>query len=253
MATEMHFSVKQLAKMAGVSARTLHYYDEIGLLRPERQPGNGYRIYGQAALLRLQQILFLRELGLSLEDIQTALDQPDFDLLQALKQHRQALQERQAHLSRLVQTVDRTILYLKGSIDMDSQELFRGFTEEEEQRYTEEARQQWGNTEAFRQSQKRWSSYSKEKRQQIMEEGNQIYRDILAAMPLGPSSPQVQAGVARWHQHLRYFYEPSIEMLLGLADLYNDSPDFAANFARIHPQLAEFMRQAVKIYCQGLK
>lgn len=249
MTAEMHFTVKQLAKLAGVSPRTLHYYDQIGLLQPGRDPANGYRIYQRPAVLRLQQILFLRELGLSLEAIQTALDRPDFDLLRALEQHRQALRARQDHLARLVQTVERTILYLKGSIEMESQELFGGFSEEEEQRYTEEARQEWGDSQAFAESQKRWGGYSKEQKQRILDEGNQVYRQIVAAMPHGPASPQAQAGVAAWHAHLRYFYEPSTEMLLGLADLYNDQPEFAANFARIHPQLAVFMRQAVQAYC----
>ncbi len=245
----MHFTVKQLAKMAGVSARTLHYYDEIGLLKPARHPGNGYRQYERAALLRLQQILFLRELGLSLEEIQAVLDRPDFDLLAALEQHRLALMDRQAHLAQLMQTVERTILYLKGSIDMADKELFAGFTEEEELRYTEEARQQWGDTEAFRQSQQRWGSYSKEKKQEILQEGRQVYSQVMAAMPFGPASPQAQAAIAHWHEHLRYFYEPSTEMLLGLAEMYNEQPEFAANFGKMHPDLAAFMRQAVGIYC----
>src|SRR5512133_1402271 len=123
MVTEMHFSVKELARLAGVSARTLHYYDEIGLLKPSRHPGNGYRQYSRLALLRLQQILFLRELGLSLEAIQAQLDHPDFDLLAALEQHRLDLQSRQAHLDRLLHTVENTILHLKGMIEMDNKAL----------------------------------------------------------------------------------------------------------------------------------
>ena len=129
--------------------------------------------------------------------------------------------------------------------------LAASFTDEEERRYTEEARQRWGETEAFRQSQQRWGSYSKEKKQQIMDEGSQVYREIIAAIPYGPASSQAQAGIAHWHQHLRYFYDPDNEMLLGLADLYNEHPDFAANFRKMHPDLAAFVRQAVQIYCRG--
>lgn len=248
----MHFTVNQLAKLAGVSPRTLHYYDQIGLLRPSRDPANGYRIYQRPAVLRLQQIMFLRELGLSLEDIRTALDRPDFDLPSALERHRQALQARQERLARLIQTVERTLLYLKGSIDMHDQEFFGGFSAEEERRYTEQARQQWGDSPAFRQSQQRWGSYTPAQKQRILDEGKQVYRQALAAMPFGPASPQAQAAVAAWREHLRYFYEPSTEMLLGLADLYNDQPEFAANFARLHPQLAAFMRQAIQAYCEKL-
>lgn len=248
----MDYSVKQLAKLAGVSVRTLHYYDEIGLLRPQRNPSNGYRAYDPPGLLRLQQILFLRELGLSLQKIQAYLDKPDFDLLTALEQHREALNERKAHLEQLVQTVERTIQYLKGNIYMDNKALFTGFTEEEERRYTEEARQTYGDSKEFKESVTRWGSYTKEDKKRIMEEGGAVYTEILAAMPFGPESPQAQAGVKRWHQHLRYFYEPSTEILLGLGDLYNENPDFGAIFKRMHPELAEFMRQAIQHYCKDL-
>ena len=250
MITETRYTVKQLANVAGVSARTLHYYDEIGLLKPSRNPDNGYRIYERPALLRLQQILFLRELGFSLEDIQAILDQPGFDLLPALVQHRQALKERQERLERLLQTVERTILHLRGSIEMENTELFEGFSEEKQKEYEEEIRQRYGE-EKLRESQQRWSSYSEEKKRQIMEEGGANYRAMVVAMPFGPGSLQAQEGVARWHQHLRYFYEPTTEILLGLADVYNDDPRFAAFFQRIHPDLADFMRQAIKIYCEG--
>jgi DNA-binding transcriptional MerR regulator len=250
MVPETRFTVKQLANLAGVSARTLHYYDEIGLLKPDRNPENGYRIYARPALLRLQQILFLRELGFSLEAIQGILDQPGFDLLPALEQHRQALKERQERLERLLLTVERTILHLRGGIEMDNKELFEGFSEEKQKEYEEEVRQRFGE-EKLHQSQQRWGSYSEERRRQIMEEGGENYRLLVAAMPYGPASPQAQEGVARWHQHLRYFYEPTTEILLGLADGYNDDPRFAAFFERIHPDLADFMRQAIKIYCEG--
>ena len=250
MVTETHFTVKQLADVAGVSARTLHYYDEIGLLKPARDPGNGYRIYAYPALLRLQQILFLRELGFSLDDIQTILDQPGFDLLPALEQHRQTLKERQERLEHLLLTVERTILHLRGSIEMESKELFEGFSAEKQKEYEEEIRQRYGE-ENLRVSRQRWGSYSEEKKRQIMEEGGVNYQALVAAMPYGPASPQAQEGVARWHQHLRYFNEPTTEVLLGLGDLYNEDPRFAAFFQRIHPVLADFMRQAIQIYCQG--
>src|SRR5438552_18719729 len=110
----MDLTVKRLSKLAGVSVRTLHFYDEIGLLRPGRVGANGYRYYGQAALLRLQQILFYKELGLSLEEIADVLDQPGFDVAQALVAHRRALTERVGRLRRLIETVDQTTAYLKG-------------------------------------------------------------------------------------------------------------------------------------------
>ncbi len=252
MQTETPYTVKQLARIAGVSTRTLHYYDQIGLLTPERNPGNGYRLYGRVALLRLQQILFLRELGLSLEEIQQVIDRPDFDLLEALQNHREALLTRMERLSELLQTVERTILHLKGNVEMENQELFAGFSEEKQKEYEEEIRQKYGDTEAYRESTRCWGSYSVEKKQQILAEAGQIYRDLVAVMPLGPESPQAQDGIARWHQNLRYFYEPTSEIMLGLAEMYTDHPEFAATFARIHPDLAQFLREAIQVYCENL-
>lgn len=237
--------------MAGVSARTLRFYDQINLVTPSRKEENGYRRYSEEALLRLQQILYYRELGLSLKEIQAILDSPEFDLLDALEQHRKALQKRQAQLGRMIDTVDNTISYLRGRIKMDNKELFTGFSDEQKKLYEEEAAQKYGR-EKVEESSQRWASYSAEEKKHILEEGGQIYLDIAAAMPLGPASPQAQDGIARWHQNLRYFYEPNREILLGLAETYNDHPEFAAFFERIHPDLNRFMREAIQIYCANL-
>lgn len=251
MKAERRYTTKKLAVIAGVSARTLHYYDQIGLLRPQRDPGNGYRLYDQAALLRLQQILFLRELGFSLEAVKSVIDRPDFSLLAALEQHHLELQERRRQLDVLLETVDRTILNLKGKIEMEPKDYFAGFSEEKQKEYQEEARRRYGEKNVD-ESYRRWNAYSEEKKRAILEEGGQIYQDMVAAMPLGPASPQAQECVARWHQNLRNFYEPTTEILLGLGDLYNDDPDFNATFNKIHPDLAAFMRQAIQEYCKGL-
>jgi DNA-binding transcriptional MerR regulator len=232
--------------------RTLHHYDAIGLLRPPRDPSNGYRRYDHQAVLRLQQILFLRELGLSLEEIRSVLDRPNLDLLSTLEQHRLALQERQERLGRLIRTVERTILHLKGRIEMEDKEMFEGFDAEKQQQYEEEIKQRYGEKE-LNESKRRMASYSKEQLERIKEEGGAVYRDLVAAIPTGPESAQTQACIARWHQHLRYFYEPTTEILLGLGNLYNDHPDFLANFRRIHPDLAPFMREAIQYYCKHLE
>lgn len=253
MDVETRYTVRQLAKLAGITARTLHHYDDIGLLRPPRDPRNGYRLYDRPALLRLQQIMFFRELGLSLEDILAVLDQPTFDLPAALETHRQALLGRRQRLDQLIETIEHTIEHLKGRYDMENKDLFAGFSEEEEKRYTEEARLHWGDSEAYQESQRRYSRLTPAEKKQMMDEGNRLYHDIVAVIPLGPGSPAAQQTIARWHQHLRYFYEPSKEMLLGLGELYNDDPRFAENFARMHPDLAKFMREAIRIYVNNLK
>jgi len=247
----MVYTVKQLADLAGVSVRTLHYYDEIGLLPPARGSGNGYRYYGEADILRLQQILFYKELGLGLDEIGAVLQQPGFDVVRALEEHRGALAQRLGRLRRLMQTVDRTIAHLKGETHMDTQGLFEGFSEAEEARYTAEAELLWG--ESVRESSRKWKAYTPAKKSQIMAEGKAVYEDLIDLLDTPPASAVVQAVIARWHQHLRYFFEPSTAVLRGLANGYNDSPDFRATFDKMEPRLAPFMRQAIELYCDKLE
>jgi DNA-binding transcriptional MerR regulator len=245
----MEYTVKQLSRLAGVSVRTLHFYDEVGLLRPGRVGANGYRYYGQAALLRLQQILFYKELGLSLDEIREVLDQPEFDVAQALEAHRRALHERLGRLRRLITTVDRTIAYLKGETDMDAKELFAAFSDEQQAEYEQQAEALWG--ESVRYSSRKWKAYTPAQKAQIKAEGQAIYQDLLDQLDQPPASPAVQANVARWHQHLRYFFEPSKEVLRALGHTYNDNPAFNATFQRLDPRLAPFLRAAIEVYCDG--
>ena len=246
------YTVKQLSTLAGVSVRTLHYYDEIGLLKPSTMGENGYRYYAEEALIRLQQILFYRELDLSLEDIKHVITHPGFDVLEALTAHRQALGQRVERLNRLITTVDKTISHLKGKSTMNSKGLFEGFTEEEQEKYAQEAAQRY-DSETVKASNKKWKSYSAAEKQRIMDEGNQIYADMIDAMPKGADSAEVQAIVERWRIHMDYFWTPNLDQLLGLADGYNTDPSFKANFDKIDPRLAEFMKEAVGGYVRNGK
>jgi DNA-binding transcriptional MerR regulator len=246
------YTVRQLADLAGVTVRTLHHYDEIGLLKPSSVGGNGYRYYDRDALYRLQQILFYRELDIPLEDIKRLLEGRDFDILAALRTHRAALQAEAKRLKRLIGTIDKTTLHLKGKATMTDKQLFRGFSEAEQEQLADEAARRWDST-TVRESNARWKQYPPEKKQRIMDEGNALYTDLIAAMPEGPASARVQAIVARWHEHMQYFWSPRDEQLLGLADLYNQDPRFHANFEAMQPGLSAFMREAVQEYVAGRK
>jgi DNA-binding transcriptional MerR regulator len=250
--TMQNYTVKKLADLAGVSRRTLHHYDEIGLLKPTIQGSNHYRYYDEQAALRLQQILFYRELGLSLAEIQLILEQPGFDMLQALQAHKDELQKRVARLNRLIATVDKTILHVKGELKMSNQEIFGGFSEEQQEEYAEQARERW-DPKLVDQSMKLWKSYSLEKKQQVLDEGKAVYVDILGLMEKGqePGSPEVQACLVRWHQHMRYFYEPSWATLRGLGQMYAQDPQFRANYEKMHPDLPDFLNAAIQIYTEG--
>ncbi len=240
-------TVKQLAKIAGITPRTLHYYDEIGLLKPSHLGENGYRYYEEEALLRLQQVMFYRELGMPLDNIKEIMGRRDFDVLRAFEQHREELHKRIARLEQLVTTVDNTINHLKGKIDMSQKQFFKGFSEEQQAEYEKEAMQIY-DPATVKSASKKWKAYSEAEKQRIGEEGNAIYLDLLLAMPKGAASPEAQACVERWRRHIEYFWTPSEEQLLALANGYNEDPRFKANFDKIDPNLAAFIRDAVRIY-----
>lgn len=246
------FTVKQLSKLAGITPRTLHHYDDIGLLKPSRVGDNGYRYYGEDAVLRLQQILFYRELDIPLDDIKKIMGRRDYDVMGALQSHKEALSKQAARINRLIQTVDNTINHLKGSKTMSDDKFFEGFSEEEQEKYALEAEQMY-DPETVRESNRKWKAYSAAKKEAILEEGNAIYSDMIAVMPKGAASPEAQAVVERWRKHMDYFWTPNLEQLQTLANGYVEDARFKANFDKMHPQLAEFMHAAVKVYVENKK
>jgi DNA-binding transcriptional MerR regulator len=241
------FTVKQLSRLAGITPRTLHYYDEIGLLKPSRVGDNGYRYYGEEALVRLQQIMLYRELDMPLENIKAIMGRRDFELLSALEDHKSELHKRVVRIERLIATVELTISHLKGKNKMSQKQYFEGFSEEQQAEYEKEAMQMY-DPETVKAANKKWKGYTDAEKQRIGEEGNAVYGDFLLAMPKGPASPEAQACVARWRRHIEYFWVPNEAQLVGLAESYTDESRFKANFDKIHPDLAAFVLEAVKVY-----
>jgi DNA-binding transcriptional MerR regulator len=248
------YTVKQLSDLTDISVRTLHYYDEIDLLRPTSVGANGYRYYDDAALLRLQQILFYREIGLELAHIKEILDRPDFDLVSALRSHREALHEKIKRLENLVGTVDATIMHIAGGMEMSKKRMFEPFSEEKQQHYERVARLQY-DPHTVNESIKRWNSYTKEKQAEIFAESGQIYSDIADALEKGlaPESEEVQAMIDRWQENMRYFYEPTLDIMRGLAGGYSSDPDFIAFFHKLHPDLPDYLTAAILQYVDDLE
>ncbi len=240
-------TVKQLSKLAGITPRTLHYYDEIGLLKPSRVGENGYRYYGEEALLRLQQILLYRELDMPLENIRLILGQPDFNVVNALELHLGELHRRITQLEQLAKTVDDTIAYMKGKKTMNQKQFFEGFSDEQQAEYEKEAMQMY-DPEIVKAASRRWKNYTPTEKEHIGEEGKKVYAEFIAAMPKGAASPEARKAVEHWRKHIEYFWTPNEEQMLGLTQGYNDDSRFKANMDKIHPQLAEFIRDAVKAY-----
>ncbi|MFA5852710.1 MAG: MerR family transcriptional regulator [Spirochaetales bacterium] len=246
------YRISELAAAAGVTVRTLRYYDKFSLLSPSRHSASGYRLYDETAALRLQQILFYRELGLPLGEIKRLIGAPEFDFLAALESHKVELGKRIARLRNLSRTVENTIAYMKGETSMEKAGIFAGFTPEEEDYYSKEA-EKMCDPEIVRESNRRWKAYGAEGQRRILEEGKAIYSDMIAAMPGGPGSPKVQELVGRWRAHMSNFWTPDLDQLAPLAENYSNDQRFKANFDAMHPRLAEFMGQAVRVYVERMK
>lgn len=245
----MRYTVKQLADLAGVTKRTLHYYDEIGLLRPASHGNNGYRYYDEDAVLWLQQILFFRELGFSLDKIKSTIDRQDFDPLLALEGHKRALLEQVDRINCLIETVDKTIKYLRGEIDMNKRDFYTGFDEEKQKQYEQQARERFG--EETMAKTKDWNAYTPEEKNDILAKGYEINMGIVANMYRGYDSPEVQYWIGRWHNAINtYFYACPLEIFEALGHTYYEDPEFTSFYEKIHPGLAVFMEEAMTRYCK---
>jgi DNA-binding transcriptional MerR regulator len=243
------YTVRQLALLAGVSVRALHHYDRIGLLKPSRRSAAGYRLYARPDLLRLQQILFYKELDLPLSEIQAILDEPGFDPLMALREHRRRLQARRERLERLIETVDRTIGQLtEDEMALTDEELYEGFSKEQAQRYRREAREMY-DPALVEESERRLKRMSRAQWEALKQEGDDITRQIAGLMDRPEGDPGVQAAIARHYTMMGKFYTVTPEIYRGLGGLYVENPEFRAFYEKYRPGLADFMQAAMIYFC----
>jgi len=248
----MTYTIRKLADLAGVSTRTLHYYDQLGLLKPESRSANGYRHYDEKAAVRLQQIMFFRELGFSLDEVKKIMMRPDFNVLEALQSHRTMLMKKADRMAELLATVDKTISNLKGQAKMPIKEYYQGFSDEQVEKYRQEVRQRWGNR-ALEESEARVLKMGREKFAALQAEGGLIFKAISDNMSKGFDSAEVQKHIAGWRQWLENFATYSEEAVLGLGQAYSQHPEFASFFRRYHEDLPEFLTKAIEHYCAGRK
>ena len=248
----MVYTVRKLAKLAGVSVRTLHYYDELGILKPDSRGANGYRQYGEEAIGRLQQIMFFRELDFSLEQIGEILSRPDFDTLEALQSHRVLLSKRAERINELLATVDKTIRNIKGEGSMEIKDYYQGFSEEQIEKYRKEVRERWGD-KALKDSEARVMKMDKTQFGALQAEGGKIFQIISDNMSKGYDSVVVQAQVAKWQAWLERFHHYSDEALLGLGRSYSEHPDFIKFFEKYNKDLPAFLTKAIEYYCEQKK
>jgi MerR family transcriptional regulator, thiopeptide resistance regulator len=243
------YAVGEVARLSGVTVRTLHHYDTIGLLVPSGRNEAGYRLYDRTDLERLQQVLFYRELGFSLEDIGSILRDPSVDPAAHLLRQHELLTERIERLQAMVTAIEYTMEVQRMGISLTPEERFEVFGDWSPDDYAEEARERWGDSDAYVQSQRRAAAYTKDDWIRIKREGEDIDRRFVSALEadLPPDSEDVMA-IAEAHreQITRYFYDCSHAMHRGLAELFVSDPRFRARYEEIAPGLAEFVGAALR-------
>jgi MerR family transcriptional regulator, thiopeptide resistance regulator len=242
------YTVSRLAKLAGVSVRTLHHYDEIGLLKPSFRSESGYRKYQRKDLLRLQQILFYRELDFSLTEIKDILDDPEYDEIKVLKDHRNNIEKRIERLLNLLNTIDKTINHYKeDTMALRDEELYEGFSKEHIERYNKEVDEKYGPG-TLKASRERIGKLSKEQWQKVKDEGGAIALEIAKLMDRLPESPEVQKLVKRHHAWILNFWTPNAERYKGLGKGYVENPEFRVFYDKYKTGLAEFLSSAMGHY-----
>ena len=248
------YSVKQLSEIAGVSVRTLHLYDEMGLLSPAFREESGYRKYGERELLRLQQILFYKELGLPLQEIKSILSDPDFDILTALTNHRKELLARKKRITEMLSTIDKTVNHLKTKTMLSAEELYEGLPKETAEEYRREAMKKYG-AEAQR-AENHLRKLNKEEIRGLKEEQASVTKKLASLLHTDPTEKKVQDEVARHYAITRKFWgtenlsDKQYEAYRGLADLYVSDERFTMDEDKPRPQFAAFLNKAMKYFAE---
>lgn len=249
----MEYTVQKLSKLAGVSTRTLRYYDEIGILKPARINSSGYRIYSKSEVNKLQQILFYRELGVGLMEIKEIMTDPTFDELNALVEHRNRLLEKKQQLDLLIANVDKTIKSQKGGIKMSNKEKFEGFkqkmVEDNENKYGKEIRSKYGD-EQINKSNAKIKGMTEKQYDDVTNLAKEIMARLEEAFKVGDPAGELAQQVVDLHrQWLCYYWSSySKEAHAGIGQMYVDDERFKAYYDVKQPGMAVFLRDAILVY-----
>ena len=241
----MTYTIQELAKLSNVSVRTLHHYHEIGLLVPTRNKQNQYRIYKEADLLQLQQILFFRELDFSLKDIGNIVNNPQFDMSQALKDHKRMILAKKKRLDLLLNTIDTTLNNLNNKKPMTDTELYGSFSQHEIDALAKEAKARWGNTDAYKEFENKTKGKTSEQMKALGAKGDAIFQEMVSHLEKNVDTPEVQKLIQKHYEYLHNFYTPSLEMYKGLAEMYITDERFRAYFEKFHKNLPQFVHDAM--------
>ncbi|MEW9096442.1 MAG: MerR family transcriptional regulator [Clostridiaceae bacterium] len=253
----MEYTVQKLGRLAGISTRALRYYDEIGILKPARINSSGYRIYGQREVDRLQQILFYRELGVSLDNIKNIMTSPTFDKMIALKEHREKLLEKREQLDLLIANVNKSIALTEGRIEMSDKEKFEGFKQkminDNEEKYGKEIREKYGNN-TVEKSNAKLMNMTEEEYDKVTSLAEEVISTLEEAFKTGDPASDIAQRAADLHKQWLTFYwsDYSKEAHAGVAQMYVADERFTAYYDKKQPGTAAFLRDAILIYT-GMK
>lgn len=246
----MTLQISEVARLAGVTVRTLHHYDEIGLVRPSGRTEAGYRLYDRAAVERLQEVLLYRALEFPLDEIRKIVDDEDYDRGQALREQHELLTERAERAASLLKAVEAAMNAHDRGINLTDEELLEVFGEqgEEQLAYADEARERWGRSDAWEQSQRRTSTFTKDDWIRVKAEGEEQVAAFVTALRAGlaPTSPEAMDAAETARRHINdNFYECSHDMHANLGEMYVADPRFAATYDDIEPGLSAYVHDAI--------
>ncbi|MDX1385401.1 MAG: MerR family transcriptional regulator, partial [Thermoanaerobaculia bacterium] len=238
----------QIARLAGVTVRTLHHYDELGLVKPTTRTDAGYRLYGTAQVERLQEVLFFRELGFGLDEIGDIVGSPGYDRTSALVRQRAMLEAKAERVLQMIDAVDAAIDANERGVTMGKDEMLEVFGDFDPSEYEDEVRRRWGHTEAYRESQRRVAGYTKADWERIGGEAAEINEAFVTLMRAGvaAASPEAMEVAERHRTHIgSWFYDCSVEVHRGLAEMYVSDRRFTENIDRTGEGLAQYMAEAI--------
>lgn len=248
----MRYTVHQLAQLAGVSVRTLHHYDEIGLLKPAFVGESGYRYYQQKQLLLLQQILFFKELGFELKRIKEIVGRSDFAIARALQTHKLVLEQKLERIKTLLKTIEVTISHVEGNAMMRDTEMFCGFSREKQAEYEMYLVDTLGKTAEAKiaESHANVKDWGKQDWNTVKNEFHVLNQALTKALQDGLTvdAHQVQDLIRRYFAVIQKFYQPTKEIFRGLGQLYMQHPDFRKVYDSYHPRLAEYLAEGMKVF-----
>ncbi len=248
MKTTERLTVGALARMAGVTVRTLHHYDEIGLVTPSGRTPAGYRTYSRTEVERLQEVLFFRELGFALDEIRQIVSRPGYSRTIALERQRELLEARAEHLLTLIDAVDRAVRAERTGTTMTNEEMLEVFGDFDPAEYEEEAKERWGDSDAYKQSAARTARYTKQDWETIKAENDAIYERFLDLIAAGEAADGAAAmDVAEEHRaHItKWYYDCSKVIHGGLGQMYVADARFKENIDKAGEGLADYMAAAI--------